>query len=80
MCEELSDLYLSPITFRVIRSRRMRWVSHVACVGRKQKCIQGSVGNPEVKRPFGIPWRRWEGNTKLNLQEVGWGMDWIHLA
>jgi hypothetical protein len=24
--------------------------------------------------------RRWEGNIKMNLQEVGWGMDWIELA
>ena len=23
---------------------------------------------------------RWEDNFKLDLQEVGWGIDWIHLA
>ena len=28
--EELNDLYCSPIIFRVIKSRRMRWAGHVA--------------------------------------------------
>jgi hypothetical protein len=28
--EELSDLYFSPNTVRVIKSRRMRWTGHVA--------------------------------------------------
>ena len=31
--EELNDLYCSPITVRVIKSRRMRWVVHVARMG-----------------------------------------------
>ena len=39
------------------------------------------VGKPEVKRPLWRPWRRWEDNIKMNLQEVGCGgMDWIVLA
>jgi hypothetical protein len=25
-------------------------------------------------------WTRWEYNIKMELQEVGWGMDWIDLA
>ena len=31
--EELNDLYSSPKIVRVIKSRRMRWVGHVARVG-----------------------------------------------
>jgi hypothetical protein len=31
--DELHDLYSSPNIFRVIKSRRMRWVGHVACMG-----------------------------------------------
>jgi hypothetical protein len=31
--EELNDLYCSHITVRVIKSRRMRWVEHVARMG-----------------------------------------------
>ena len=30
--EELSDLYRSPNIVRVIKSRRMRWAGHVACM------------------------------------------------
>ena len=31
--EELNDLYCSPNIVRVIKSRRMRWAGHVACMG-----------------------------------------------
>jgi hypothetical protein len=31
--EELNDLYSSPTIIRVIKSRRMRWVGHVARMG-----------------------------------------------
>jgi hypothetical protein len=31
--EELNDLYCSPSILRVIKSRRMRWVGHVARMG-----------------------------------------------
>jgi hypothetical protein len=38
------------------------------------------VGRPKGRRPLGRPRRRWEDNIKMDLQEVGWGMDWIKLA
>jgi len=39
------------------------------------------VGKPEGRRPLGRPRRKWEGNIKMEIQEVGcWGMDWIRLA
>jgi hypothetical protein len=39
------------------------------------------VGEPEGKRPLGIPRRRWEVNIQMNLQEVGYvGMDCVDLA
>jgi hypothetical protein len=31
--EELHDLYSSPSIIRMVRSRRMRWTSHVARMG-----------------------------------------------
>jgi len=34
--EELHDLYSSPHIFLVIKSRRMRWVVHVARMGREE--------------------------------------------
>jgi len=31
--EELNDLYCSPNIIRFIKSRRIRWAEHLACVG-----------------------------------------------
>jgi hypothetical protein len=31
--EQLHDLYFSPNIIWVIKSRRMRWMGHVACMG-----------------------------------------------
>jgi len=36
------------------------------------------VGNPEGKRPLWRPRRRWEDNSKTDLQ--GGGMDWIDVV
>ena len=39
------------------------------------------VGKPEGKRPLGRPRRRWDGNIKMALEEVGRGCgDWMELA
>jgi len=65
----------------VIKSRRMRWVGHVACMGEGRDMYRVLVGKHEGKRPLGRPRRRWEDNIKMDLQEVGCGgMDWIELA
>ena len=65
----------------MIKSRRMRWVGHVACMGEGRGVYRVLVGKPEGKRPLGRPRLRWEDNVKMDLQEVGYGgMDWIELA
>jgi hypothetical protein len=38
------------------------------------------VRRPEGRRPHEKPRRRWEDNIKMDLQEVGWGIDWIQLT
>jgi hypothetical protein len=38
------------------------------------------VGKPEGKIPLGRPRRRWVDNIRIDLGEVGWGVDWIVLA
>jgi len=39
------------------------------------------VEKPEGRLPLGRSRHRWEGNIKMDLQEVGFGgMDWIELA
>ena len=59
----------------------MRWAGHVARMGEKRGVYMVLVGKPEGKTPLGIPRHRWEGNIKMDLQEVGCGgMDWINLA
>ena len=79
--EELTDLYCSPNTVRVIKSRRMRWVGHVARMGEERGMYSVLVGKPEGKRPLWRPTRRWVDNIKMDLQEVGCGyMDRIGLA
>jgi hypothetical protein len=51
--EELRDFYSSPSIIRMIRSRRMRWVGHVARMGEKTKVYRLLVGKLEGKRPLG---------------------------
>ena len=65
----------------MIKSKRMKWVVHVARMGEKIGVYRVLMGKPEGKRPLGRPWCRREDNIKKNLQEVGCGgMDWIELA
>ena len=49
-------------------------------MGERRSVYSIFVGKPEGKRPLGRPKRRWDDNNKMDLQEVGWGMDWIDLA
>jgi len=79
--EELNYLYCSPNIVRVIKSIRMRLAGHVARIGEGRGVYRVLVGKPEGKNPLARPRRRWEGNIKMDLQEVGCGgMDWIELA
>jgi hypothetical protein len=50
--KELHDLYTSPNIIRMIKSRTVRWVAHVTCMGEKRNAYSVSVGKPERKRPF----------------------------
>jgi hypothetical protein len=38
------------------------------------------VGKPEEKRPLGRQRYRWEDEIRMDLREIGWGVDWIRLA
>ena len=59
----------------------MRWAGHVARIGERRIAYRVLVGKPEGTRPLGRPSRRWDVNSKMDLQEVGWrGMDWIDVA
>jgi len=50
-------------------------------MGERRGVYRVLVGKTEGKKPLGRPWRRWEDNIEMDLQEVGCeGMDWIELA
>jgi hypothetical protein len=53
--EELHNLYASPRTIRVIKSRRMRWAGHIAHTGEMRNTYNILAGKPEGKRTLGIP-------------------------
>jgi hypothetical protein len=79
--EKLNDLFSLPNIVRVVKSRRMRWAGHVACIGENRIVHKVLVEKPEGKRPLGRPRRKWEDNIKMDLQEVGRGRgDWMELA
>jgi hypothetical protein len=72
---------LSPIIVRVINSRRMRYVGHVARLEEGRGVYRLLVGRPEGKRPLGRPRRTWENNIKMDLRTIGIdGANWIRLA
>jgi len=77
--DEIHSLY-SPNIVRVIKSRRMRWVGHVASMGEGTGVYRVLVGRLESKRPLGKPRRRWEDNIKVHLREIDIdGEKWIQL-
>jgi len=61
----------SPNSFRVIKSRRMKWAGHVARMEERRVLYKG-------KRPLGGPRRKWEDNIETDLQEMGYVVtDWL---
>jgi hypothetical protein len=78
---ELHNLYSSSYIIRQIRSRRMRWVGHVACLRGERKVHEVLVGTPKGRRPLGRLRHRWEYGIKMDLRAIGWeDVEWIHLA
>jgi hypothetical protein len=79
--DDLHSLYSSPNFVRVIKSRRMRWVGHVAHMGEGRGVYKVLVGEPEGKRPLERPRHKLEDDIKLDLREIGIdGANWIQLA
>jgi hypothetical protein len=50
----------SPNIIRQIKSRKLRWAGHVACMGEERKVCRVLMAKPEGKRPLEIPRLRWE--------------------
>jgi hypothetical protein len=77
---EFHSLYSSLNIARVIKSGRMKWALHLACMGEGRSTYRILVGRPGGKRPPGRPRRRWEKNIKVDLTEIQIdGTKWIRL-
>jgi hypothetical protein len=81
--KEVNDLYSSTAILQVIKSRRMRCVGHVACMGKRRGMYRVLVGKHKGKRPLGRPSLRCEDSIKSDLQEVEcgvWsGLSWLRI-
>jgi hypothetical protein len=68
----------------MIKSKRMRWAGHVACMGEGRGVYKVLVGRPKGKRPLGRPWHRWEDNIKLDLRGIRidgqTGFSWLRMG
>jgi hypothetical protein len=51
--EAIHQLYTSQDVIRVIKSRRMRWAAHIACMEEVRNMYKILVGKPGGKRPLG---------------------------
>jgi len=83
--EELNDLYCSPNIVRVIKSRRMRWAGHVACIGRREAYTGFWWGNLRERDHLGDPgvdgrvMLRWI-STKWDGGGVRIGSSWLRIG
>ena len=66
--EELNDLYFSPNIIRYQIKKNEMGGGSSTYEGDKI-CIQGSVGKPEGKRPFGRPAPRLEDNIRVDPED-----------
>jgi hypothetical protein len=65
---ELRNLYPPPNIIRQIKSSRIKWAGHVACIGEGRNVYRVLVEKPEGKRPLGRARRRWKDVTKMDLK------------
>jgi hypothetical protein len=74
---EFHDLYATPNVIRVIKSKRMRCVGHVARMENKRHAYRYLLVGPEGKRPLERPKHRWEyiiysnGSSRSGMKRYG---------
>jgi hypothetical protein len=49
-------------------------------IGDKMSAHRILFGKHEGKSPLGRYRCRWEDNIKIDLREIGWGVDWVHIG
>jgi len=70
---QLNDLYSSPVIICVIKSSRMRWAGHAACIGEWRgayrvlvgKCERNHLKDPGINLRIILRWvfRKWYGRA-----------------
>ena len=73
---QLSHLHTSNTKLKMKRiynhkSRRLRWVEHVARMEEVRSALKMLTGKPKGKIPLGGSRRRWENNIRMDLEEIG---------
>ena len=64
-------MYCSPNVVRLIKSGRLKWACHIAGMEEVRRSFKILTGKPTGMRPLGRSMRRWEGNIRLDVQEIG---------
>jgi hypothetical protein len=78
---EPHSLYSSPNIVRVIKSRKMRWVGHVAYMRECRGVYRVMVGEAQREETSGKTMPKWKDNIKMDLREIRInGANWIWLA
>ena len=67
---ELHSFYRSPNIVRLIKSRRLRWVGHVARMDESRSAFKILTGKPAGMRPLGRSRLRWEDNIIMDLEDI----------
>jgi hypothetical protein len=65
--DELHSLYSSQNILRMIKSRRVRWAGHVACMVEGTGVYRILVGRLRSMRPLGRPRHMWEESIRWTL-------------
>jgi hypothetical protein len=68
--DELHSLYPLLNIVRVIKSKMMRWVGYVACMGEGRGVYRVLDGRPKGERPLGSPRHRWKYNIGTDFAEM----------
>ena len=65
----------------IFKSRRLRWVGHVARMEEGSSAFKILTDIPTGKRPSGRPRCRWEDNIRMGLKEIGMNTsNWVDSA
>ena len=64
--DELYDSNYSPVIIRMIKSRRIKWAGHAACIGEKRNAYRVLARKTDGKRQHARPRPRLEDTIKIN--------------